>query len=47
MGISLESDTARYIKAYYDLLCEKKCPECLLNAAQGFEAELLGSKKIV
>ena len=28
------SDTARYIKAYYDLLCEKKCVCALLNAAQ-------------
>ena len=47
MGISLDSDTARYIKAYYDLLCEKKCVCALLNAAQAFEAEALGAKKIV
>ena len=47
MGLCLGSDTAKYIKAYYALLCEGKGLDALLAAAQGFEAEKLSRKKIV
>lgn len=47
MEICLCSDTAKYIKAYYALLCDGKGVDALLDAAKAFEAAKLSEKKIV